>query len=359
MAAVWRGLYAFDTASPAPRKISDAQFTALYLKRKLLMVHAIRIHQHGGPEVMTWEEIEVGEPGEGQVRLKHRAIGLNYIDTYHRSGLYKISLPAVIGTEGAGEVTAVGPGVTDLKVGDRVAYASPMGAYTEERLIPADRVVKIPDGIDDQTAAAMMLQGMTVRYLLKETYKVGPQTTMLLHAAAGGIGLIACQWAKHLGATIIGTAGSPEKCKLAQDHGATYTINYRTEDFVARTKELTNGKGVDVVYDSVGKDTFPGSLDCLKPRGLWVSFGNASGAVPPFDILMLSAKGSLYATRPTLATYTATREDLVATANDLFDVVSRGIVKINVNQTYALKDAAQAHRDLESRKTTGSTILLP
>lgn len=359
MAAVWRGLCAFDTASPAPRKISDAQFTALYLKRKLLMVHAIRIHQHGGPEVMTWEEIEVGEPGEGQVRLKHRAIGLNYIDTYHRSGLYKISLPAVIGTEGAGEVTAVGPGVTDLKVGDRVAYASPMGAYTEERLIPADRVVKIPDGIDDQTAAAMMLQGMTVRYLLKETYKVGPQTTMLLHAAAGGIGLIACQWAKHLGATIIGTAGSPEKCKLAQDHGATYTINYRTEDFVAQTKELTNGKGVDVVYDSVGKDTFPGSLDCLKPRGLWVSFGNASGAVPPFDILMLSAKGSLYATRPTLATYTATREDLVATANDLFDVVSRGIVKINVNQTYALKDAAQAHRDLESRKTTGSTILLP
>jgi NADPH2:quinone reductase len=359
MAAVWRGLCAFDTASPTPRKISDAQFTALYLKRKLLMVHAIRIHQHGGPEVMTWEEIEVGEPGEGQVRLKHRAIGLNYIDTYHRSGLYKISLPAVIGTEGAGEVTAVGPGVTDLKVGDRVAYASPMGAYTEERLIPADRVVKIPDGIDDQTAAAMMLQGMTVRYLLKETYKVGPQTTMLLHAAAGGIGLIACQWAKHLGATIIGTAGSPEKCKLAQDHGATYTINYRTEDFVARTKELTNGKGVDVVYDSVGKDTFPGSLDCLKPRGLWVSFGNASGAVPPFDILMLSAKGSLYATRPTLATYTATREDLVATANDLFDVVSRGIVKINVNQTYALKDAAQAHRDLESRKTTGSTILLP
>lgn len=323
------------------------------------MVHAIRIHQHGGPEVMTWEEIEVGEPGEGQVRLNHRAIGLNYIDTYHRSGLYKISLPAVIGTEGAGEVTAVGPGVTDLKVGDRVAYASPMGAYTEERLIPADRVVKIPDGIDDQTAAAMMLQGMTVRYLLKETFKVGPGTTMLLHAAAGGIGLIACQWAKHLGATIIGTAGSPEKCKLAQDHGATYTINYRTEDFVARTKELTNGKGVDVVYDSVGKDTFPGSLDCLKPRGLWVSFGNASGAVPPFDILMLSAKGSLYATRPTLATYTATREDLVATANDLFDVVSRGIVKINVNQTYALKDAAQAHRDLESRKTTGSTILLP
>ena len=323
------------------------------------MVQAIRIHQFGGPEVMTWEEIDVGEPGEGQVRLKHSAIGLNYIDTYHRSGLYKISLPCVIGTEGAGEVTAGGPGVTDIKVGDRVAYASPMGAYTEERLIPADRVVKIPDGIDDQTAAAMMLQGMTVRYLLKETFKVGPQTTMLLHAAAGGIGLIACQWAKHLGATIIGTAGSPEKCQLALDHGATHVINYRTEDFVARTKELTGGKGVDVAYDSVGKDTYPGSLDCLKPRGLWVSFGNASGPVPPFDILTLSGKGSLYATRPTLATYTATREDLVATANDLFDVVKRGIVKINVNQTYPLKDAAQAHRDLQSRKTTGSTVLLP
>ncbi|MGB3721004.1 MAG: quinone oxidoreductase [Proteobacteria bacterium] len=323
------------------------------------MVHAIRIHEHGGPEVMKWEEIEVGEPGEGQVRIKHHAVGLNYIDTYHRSGLYKISLPAVIGTEGAGEVTAVGPGVTEFKVGDRVAYASPIGAYAEERLIPADRLVKIPDNIDYQTAAAMMLQGMTVRYLLKETYKVGPGTTMLLHAAAGGIGLIACQWAKHLGATIIGTAGSDEKCKLALEHGATHIINYRKEDFVARTKELTNGQGVDVVYDSVGKDTFPGSLDCLKPRGLWVSFGNASGPVPPFDILMLSAKGSLFATRPTLQTYTAKREDLVATANDLFDVVGRGIVKIKVNQTYPLKEAVQAHLDLEGRKTTGSTVLLP
>lgn len=323
------------------------------------MVHAIRIHEHGGPEVMKWEEIEVGEPGEGQVRIKHHAVGLNYIDTYHRSGLYKISLPAVIGTEGAGEVTAVGPGVTEFKVGDRVAYASPIGAYAEERLIPADRLVKIPDNIDYQTAAAMMLQGMTVRYLLKETYNVGPGTTMLLHAAAGGIGLIACQWAKHLGATIIGTAGSDEKCKLALEHGATHIINYRKEDFVARTKELTNGQGVDVVYDSVGKDTFPGSLDCLKPRGLWVSFGNASGPVPPFDILMLSAKGSLFATRPTLQTYTAKREDLVATANDLFDVVGRGIVKIKVNQTYPLKEAVQAHLDLEGRKTTGSTVLLP
>ncbi|MCL4764693.1 MAG: quinone oxidoreductase [Hyphomicrobiaceae bacterium] len=323
------------------------------------MVHAIRIHRHGGPEVMVWEDVDVGQPGEGQVRLKHRAIGLNYIDTYHRSGLYKISLPAVIGTEGAGAVTAVGPGVTDIKVGDRVAYASPMGGYAEERLIPADRVVKVPDGIDDQTAAAMMLQGMTVRYLLKETYKVGPETTMLLHAAAGGIGLIACQWAKHLGATIIGTAGSPEKMKLAQEHGCTHVIDYRTEDFAARTKEITKGRGVDVVYDSVGKDTFPGSLDCLKPRGLWVSFGNASGPVPKLDILTLAAKGSLYATRPTLVTYTARREDLVASANDLFDVVGRGIVKISVNQTYPLEHAAQAHRDLEARKTTGSTILLP
>lgn len=323
------------------------------------MVHAIRIHQHGGPEVMTWEEVDVGAPGEGQVRLKHGAIGLNFIDTYHREGLYQISLPAVIGTEGAGEVTAVGPGVTDVKVGDRVAYAMPLGAYAEERLVAADRVVKVPDSIDNRTAAAMMLQGMTVRYLLKETYKVGPETTMLLHAAAGGIGLIACQWAKHLGATIIGTAGSPEKCKLAQEHGCTHVINYRSEDFVARTKELTNGKGVDVVYDGVGKDTFPGSLDCLKPRGLWVTFGNASGPVPPFDTLILAAKGSLYATRPTLATYTAKREDLVANANDLFDAVSRGIVKIDVNQTYPLKEAAQAHRDLESRKTTGSTVLLP
>ncbi len=323
------------------------------------MVHAIRIHQHGGPEVMKWENVDVGEPGEGQVRLKHRAIGVNYIDTYHRSGLYKISLPAVIGTEGAGEVTAVGPGVSELKVGDRVAYANPMGGYAEERLIPADRVVKIPDSIDDRTAAAMMLQGMTVRYLLKETYKVGPGTTMLLHAAAGGIGLIACQWAKHLGATIIGTAGSPEKVKLALDRGATHAINYNAEDFVARTKELTGGRGVDVVYDSVGKDTYPGSLDCLKPRGLWVSFGNASGPVPNFDILMLAAKGSLYATRPTLVNYTASRADLLASANDLFDVVGRGIVSISVNQTYPLREAAQAHRDLEARKTTGSTILLP
>lgn len=323
------------------------------------MVHAVRIHQHGGPEVMKWEAVEVGEPGPGEVRLKHHAVGLNFIDVYHRTGLYKIALPAVIGMEGAGEVVAVGSGVTEFKPGDRVAYANPMGAYAEERLIPADRIVKIPDGIDYKQAAAMMLQGMTVRYLLKQTYKVGPGTTMLLHAAAGGIGLIACQWAKHLGATIIGTTGSAEKAELARKNGCTHVINYKTEDFVKRVKEITGGKGVDVVYDSVGKDTFPGSLDCLKPLGLWVSFGNASGPVPPFEITMLAAKGSLFATRPTLMTYTAKREDLVANANDVFDVVKRGIVKIAVNQTYPLKDAAQAHRDLEARKTTGSTVLVP
>jgi NADPH2:quinone reductase len=323
------------------------------------MVHAVRIHQHGGPEVMKWEAVEVGAPGPGEVRLKQHAAGLNFIDVYHRTGLYKIPLPAVIGMEGAGEVVAVGPGVTEFKPGDRVAYANPMGAYAEERLIPADRIVKIPDGIDYKQAAAMMLQGMTVRYLLKQTYKVGPGTTMLLHAAAGGIGLIACQWAKHLGATIIGTTGSAEKGELARKNGCTHVINYKTEDFVKRVKEITGGKGVDVVYDSVGKDTFPGSLDCLKPIGLWVSFGNASGPVPPFEITMLAAKGSLFATRPTLMTYTAKREDLVASANDVFDVVQRGIVKITVNQTYPLKEAAQAHRDLEARKTTGSTVLIP
>lgn len=324
------------------------------------MVHAIRIHRTGGPEVLTWEEIDVGAPGPGEVRLRHAAVGLNYIDVYHRSGLYKLpSLPAVIGMEGAGEVVAVGSGVRDLAVGDRVAYASPIGAYAEERLIPADRVVKLPAGIRDETAAAMMLQGMTVHYLLRRTFKVGPGTVMLLHAAAGGVGLIACQWARHLGATVIGTVGSEEKARLAAAAGATHTINYRSEDFVARVREITDGKGCDVVYDSIGKDTFPGSLDCLKPLGLWVSFGNASGPVPPFDMALLSAKGSLFATRPTLMTYIARREDLVAAAEELFDVVGRGIVKIAVNQTYPLAETAAAHRDLEARKTTGSTVLIP
>jgi len=323
------------------------------------MAHAIRIHKPGGPDELKWESVEVGEPGAGQVKLKQHAIGVNYIDVYQRSGLYKMPLPFVAGSEGAGEVIAVGSGVADFKVGDRGAYAGAMGGYAEERLMPADRLVKLPDGIDYKTGAAMMLQGMTVRYLLRETYKVGPGTTMLLHAAAGGIGLIACQWARHLGATIIGTVSTDEKGKLAKEYGCTHVINYQTEDFVKRTREITNGQGVDVVYDAVGKDTYPGSLDCLKPLGLWVSFGNASGAITNFDILQLSAKGSLYATRPTLGTYVAKRADLLANANDLFDVVGKGIVKINVNHTYPLKDAAQAHRDLEARKTTGSIVLLP
>jgi NADPH2:quinone reductase len=323
------------------------------------MVHAIRIHQTGGPEVMKWDSVEVPAPGPGQVRLKQHAVGVNYIDVYQRSGLYKLPLPFVAGSEGAGEVVAVGPGVTDFKVGDRGAYAGAMGGYAEERVMPADRLVKLPDNIDYKTGAAMMLQGMTVRYLLRETYKVGKGTTMLLHAAAGGIGLIACQWARHLGATIIGTVSTDDKAKLAKEAGCTHVINYKTEDFVKRTKELTGGQGVDVVYDAVGKDTYPGSLDCLKPLGLWVSFGNASGAITNFDILALSAKGSLYATRPTLGTYVAKRADLLANAAELFDVVGKGIVKINVNHTYPLKDAAKAHADLEARKTTGSIVLLP
>src|SRR5215475_8587420 len=280
------------------------------------MVHAIRIHQTGGPEVMKWESVEVPAPGPGQVRLKQHAVGVNYIDVYQRSGLYKLPMPFVAGSEGAGEVVAVGPGVTEFKVGDRGAYAGVGGGYAEERVMPADRLVKLPAGIDYKTGAAMMLQGMTVRYLLRQTYKVGPGTTMLLHAAAGGVGLIAAQWAKHLGATIIGTAGSDEKCKLAKDAGCTHVINYKTEDFVKRTRELTGGQGVDVVYDAVGKDTYPGSLDCLKPLGLWVSFGNASGAIPGIDPLLLMNKGSLYATRPTLQTYVAKRADLVANAGE-------------------------------------------
>ncbi len=323
------------------------------------MAHAIRIHQTGGPEVLKWESVEVSAPGPGQVRIKQHAVGVNYIDTYQRSGLYKLPLPFVPGNEGAGEVVAIGSGVTDFKVGDRGAYAGAVGGYADERVMPADRLVKLPDSIDYKTGAAMMLQGMTVRYLLRQTYKVTPGTTMLLHAAAGGIGLIASQWARHIGATIIGTVSTSDKAELAKAHGCRHVINYKTEDFVKRTKELTNGQGVDVVYDAVGKDTYPGSLDCLKPLGLWVSFGNASGAITNFDLLGLSAKGSLYATRPTLGTYVAKREDLLANANELFDVVSKGIVKINVNHTYPLKDAAQAHRDLEGRKTTGSIVLLP
>ena len=323
------------------------------------MAHAIRIHRYGGPEVLQWETEEVGQPGQGQVKFKQHAVGVNYIDVYQRSGLYKSPLPFIPGSEGAGEVVAVGPGVTDFKVGDRAAYAGALGGYAQERLMPADRLVKLPDTIDYKTGAAMMLQGMTVRYLLRQTYKVGPGTTLLFHAAAGGIGLIACQWARHLGATIIGTVSTPEKAALAKAHGCTHVINYKTEDFVKRTRELTDGMGVDVVYDAVGKDTYPGSLDCLKPLGLWVSFGNASGPISNFDILQLSAKGSLYATRPTLGTYVAKRADLLANAGELFDLVGKGVVKINVNHSYPLSAAAEAHRDLEARKTTGSIVLVP
>lgn len=324
------------------------------------MVKAIRIHEHGGPEKMVWEDVDVPAPGAGEIRVKHHAVGLNYIDTYQRSGLYPLAnLPAVMGMEGAGEVIAVGDGVSEFGVGDRVAYAAPMGSYAQERVMPADRAVKVPNGVPYDTAAAMMLQGMTARYLLRQTYVVTPETTMLLHAAAGGVGLIMCQWAKHLGATVIGTAGSDEKVAMAKEAGATHGINYRTESFVDRVKEITDGKGVDVVYDSIGQDTYPASLDCLRPLGLFVTFGNASGPIKNFDVGTLAGKGSLYVTRPTLFTYTAKREDLVANAADLFSVVESGAVKIAVNQTYPLSEAAQAHQDLEARKTTGSTIFKP
>lgn len=324
------------------------------------MVHAIRIHEVGGPDKMKWEEVEVGAPGPGQIRLKNTAAGLNYIDTYHRTGLYKLPLPLVLGMEGAGTVTAIGEGVKDIKVGDRVAYASaPLGSYSEERLMQADRVVVLPEGITDQTAAAIMLKGMTTEYLVRRTYKIQAGETVLFHAAAGGVGLLFGQWAKALGATVIGTVGSEDKAKLAKAHGYDHVINYRTENFAERVKEITKGEGVPVVYDGVGKDTWGGSLDCLRPFGLMVSFGNASGPVPPFEITTLAGKGSLYVTRPTLVTYTAKRADLVGSAKALFEVVTSGKVKVEVPQTYALKDAARAHTDLEARKTTGSTLLLP
>jgi NADPH2:quinone reductase len=324
------------------------------------MTQAIRVHDYGGPEVLTWEEVEVGDPGPGEVRVRQTAIGLNYIDVYGRTGLYpQDELPFVPGMEGAGVVTAVGEGVRDLKVGRRVAYAGPIGAYAQERLIAADRVVRIPEGVSDETAAAIMLKGMTAQYLLRQTYKVGPETTLLFHAAAGGVGMIATQWAAALGATVIGTVGSAGKALIARSHGCTYVINYREEDVVAKVKEYTKGEGVDVVYDSVGKDTFPASLDCLKPRGLWVSFGQSSGPVPEFRINLLAQKGSLFATRPALGDYIATRKELVATANDLFEVIASGKVKIAINQTYPLERAERAHRELEGRLTTGSTLLIP
>ncbi|HTS52495.1 MAG TPA: quinone oxidoreductase [Burkholderiales bacterium] len=324
------------------------------------MAKAIRIHQHGGPEVLQYEDVTVGDPGPGQARLRQTAIGLNFIDTYHRSGLYQLQMPTGIGTEGAGVVEAVGSGVAWVKAGDRVAYAGgPPGAYAEVRLVPADRLVKVPQGISDQTAAAMMLKGLTTQYLIRSTYRVQAGQTVLFHAAAGGVGLIACQWLKALGVTVIGTVGSEDKAKLAKAHGCDHAIIYTKENFVERVSQITEGKKLPVVYDSVGKDTFMGSLDCLQPRGMLVVFGNGSGPVAAFDLNLLAAKGSLYVTRPSLVTYSAKREDLEAMAAELFDVVKSGKVKIEVNQTYALKDAAQAHRDLQGRKTTGSTVLLP
>ena len=324
------------------------------------MVKAIRIERTGGPEVMAFVEVEVGEPGPGQIRIRHTAIGLNFIDVYFRTGLYPAPLPAILGMEGAGVVVAVGDGVDDLKPGDRVAYASgPMGSYSEERLMPADRVVPVPDAIDDQTAASMMLKGMTAQYLLRRTFPVQAGQTILIHAAAGGVGLIACQWAKALGATVIGTVGSPEKAELARAHGCDHPILYREEDLVARVKELTGGKGVPVVYDSVGKDTFMASLDCLQPRGYMVSFGQSSGPVGPVDLVVLNQRGGLYVTRPSLFHYTSTKEELRATAKDLFDVVGSGKVKVGAARTYPLAEAAQAHRDLEARATTGAIVLLP
>ena len=324
------------------------------------MTYAIRIHKTGGPEVMRWEKVSLDETAPHEVRVRHEAVGLNFIDIYHRTGLYPLPLPSGIGLEGAGVVEAIGSAVTDLKPGDRVAYAGgPPGAYAEARNIPADRLVKLPDAIDCKTAAAMMLQGMTAQYLLRRTYRVRPGDTILIQAAAGGVGLIVCQWAKALGATVIGTVSSDEKAALAKAYGCDHPIIYTREDFVGRVKEITQGEGVPVVYDSIGKDTFTGSLDCLRPLGMMVTFGNASGPVPPVDTLELSRRGSLFLTRPSLFSYVAKRSDLLATAQELFDAVISGKVQIEVNQTYALKDAARAHSDLAARKTTGSSVLLP
>jgi NADPH2:quinone reductase len=323
------------------------------------MPYAIRIREAGGPEIMSWEEVEVGEPGPGEVRVHNRAVGLNYVDTYQRSGLYPMPMPLILGSEGAGVVEAVGPKVRDFKVGDRVAYAGPIGAYAEVALRPAARLIKIPSGIDDQTAAAMMLKGMTAWYLCRRTYRVKKGDTVVVHAAAGGVGQILCQWTKYLGATVIGTVGSDEKVALAKKAGCRHVIVTSREKTSERVKAITKGKGVPVVYDGVGKDTFMDSLDCLAPLGLMASFGNASGAVTSFNPGVLAQKGSLFLTRPTLVNYTASRKDLETAARELFSVVKKGAVKIKVNQTYPLREAAQAHRDLEGRKTTGQTVLLP
>jgi NADPH2:quinone reductase len=318
---------------------------------------AMRVHRYGGPEVLTWEKVEIGRPGEGQVRLRHRAVGLNYIDVYHRTGLYPQPTPFIVGQEGAGEVLEVGTGVTELRAGDRVAYAGLPGAYSEERLAPADRLVKLPEGISFETGAAMMLKGMTVEYLLRRTRPLRAGETILFHAAAGGVGLIACQWARTLGATTIGTVSTRQKAELALAHGCHHVVVTPEEDFVAKVREVTQRKGVPVAYDSVGQATWQGTLECIQPRGLWVAFGNASGKVPPLDLVVLSQKGSLFVTRPTLAGYIGTRADLLESANALFERVLKGDVKIEINQRYPLAEAAQAHRDLEARKTTGSTVL--
>ncbi len=325
------------------------------------MTQAIRIHEHGGPEVLRWEAVTVGDPGPGQARVRHTAVGLNFIDVYHRTGLYPVpSLPSGLGQEAAGVVEAVGEGVADLKPGDRVAYASPpLGAYAEARLMPADRLVPLPGDIHERTAAAMMLQGMTAQYLLRRTYPVQPGDPVLIHAAAGGVGLIACQWAAYLGAVVIGTVGSDEKAALAQAHGCAHPIVYTQENFVERVKAITGGEGVAVVYDGVGKDTFMPSLDCLRPLGMIVNYGNASGPAPALEPILLAAKGSLFLTRPTLMAYTAKRHDLLTSAKELFEVVESGIVKIEIHQTWPLAEAAEAHRAMEGRKTTGSSLLLP
>ena len=325
------------------------------------MTKAVRIHEPGGADVLRYEDVEVGDPGPGQARVKHAAVGLNFIDVYHRSGLYPLPhLPMAIGMEGAGTVEAIGEGVTEVAVGDRVAYAdAPPGAYAEARVMAARSLVRLPEAIAFEQAAAMMLQGMTVEYLIRRTYPVKAGETVLFHAAAGGVGLIACQWLNTLGARVIGTVGSEEKAELARAHGCHHTINYRSENFTEKVRELTDGAGVPVVFDSVGKDTWEGSLDCLQPRGLMVTFGNASGPVEPVNLGILAAKGSLYVTRPTLMVYNAERSELEACASALFDVVQSGAVKIEVNQTYPLRQAAKAHRDLEGRRTTGSTVLIP
>lgn len=325
------------------------------------MSRAVRIHETGGADLFKWEEVEVGDPGQSEVKIRHTAVGLNFIDVYHRVGLYPAGdMPAILGMEGAGVVEDVGEDVDDFQRGDRVAYAGlPLGAYAEARLIPSHRLVPLPDAIDDHQAAAMMLKGMTAQYLLRRCYRVNQGETILVHAAAGGVGLIVCQWANHIGARVIGTVGSSEKAELALKYGCHHPILYRDEDFVEKVGEITGGEGVSVVYDSVGKDTFLKSLSCLRPMGMLVSFGQSSGPIDPFNPGLLAAKGSLYLTRPSLLDYTARREDLLVTASELFGVVEKGVVKIEINQEYPLRDAARAHRDLEERKTTGSSVLIP